>query len=439
MWQNLPDDQQDVVKQCAPMGHAGEKVICKSVGSIGVQRLADLNLANWQVDAATDCTNEEGADEEDLHEFVQEECPAIEMPGEMLELASCEDEAHSHLPPQESALHITCVQACLFELKRKCDSSGWLTQESLLQAGGPVGNQSDIIKAGVLQMMFHCGIEIPHAHDAYVWAPGAFLVFYAIVLAFFGQVYKTLLRSGPERAFTLAKAKGEIKHHEQAQLRRRAIYEKYVPQLNMFFMANLDDPSNVKELGMDAAMYLAHLRLCGKYCVVLYLTLGIVLTVTYMLAHSEMEWTHSGSQWLVMSSYSYTELTTTAEMSEYLWIIPFGALMQSFGMIYFVALRQKKMNKVKLASGFHEVRSTTTLWFEDVPPDLDDRVIERWFQKAVPGKVQDVHVAKDVHHLGKNIREQRKLINRINTLNLDVAANRAGEEGTAKVSIYVIK
>lgn len=433
-WGDLPRaDREDplfVVTQCIAMGHAGEKVICKSVGVEGVVRLAAMEDFDWDVHPDKDCEYGKGAREDlDLRQWNPEkDCPAIEPPPERLEMAACDDGAHSHLPGDRQKQHITCVQACVFTIKDKCDGR-WEPTPRLLPY---TANQTRQIDAAVEAMMNHCGIEAAHGHDAYIFFPVVFIIFYMIAVAFFAYVYMKLLRAGPERAFTLAKAKGEIAHNEQAVLRKKPLWTKYAPSANLFFMADLDDPSNVKELGMDAAMYLEHMRLCFKFCMLQFCTLGAILSFFYFRGHAKSE-VHPDLWGLVMQTWSYSGLTESEATREELWIVPFGAVWQSLSLIYFVALRQKKLNRVKLASGFSEVRSTTTLWFEDVPSDLEERVLKGWFNKAVPGKVVSVKVALDVHDLAKNIREQRKLITRINKLNADVAANRAGEEGTGKL------
>jgi hypothetical protein len=426
---DLPPNKQDVVQQCIPMGHAGVKVICKSLGKDGLVRLADEADFYWDINPETDCDTEamSSEDELDLHEWTAGECPPIRPPDELLEEAACEDEAHSHLPKKERDEHIACVQACMFALQAKCTGVGEDAPRGPLTL-----NQSTAITTGVASMIKHCRIAAVHGHDAYIWLPPIFGTFYVIAVLFFVYVYQKCLRANPERKFTLAKAKGEIAHHEQAVLRRTPLWEKYGQQANLFFMADLDDPANIKELGMDAAMYLTHMRMCGQFCIVQYFTLGMILSCVYLLAHSHSE-VHQDNWMQIMQSYSYAGLSESPQMQKYLWVVPFGAAWQSLSLIYFVVRRQKKLNKVKLASGFSEVRSTTTLWFEDVPSDLEDKVIKRWFDQAVPGKVAEVQVARDVHDLAKNIREQRRLITKINTLNADVAANRAGEEGTGKL------
>ena len=86
------------------------------------------------------------------------------------------------------------------------------------------------------------------------------------------------------------------------------------------------------------------------------------------------------------------------------------------------------MGQIKLAAGFAEVRSTSTLWFEHVPPELTQQQISDWFDAECPGKVKEVQVALDVHDLGKNIRGQRRLINKINKLNKQVIESRLQQD-----------
>ena len=81
------------------------------------------------------------------------------------------------------------------------------------------------------------------------------------------------------------------------------------------------------------------------------------------------------------------------------------------------------------ASKGQDFHSKQHMWLKNIPRHFREGEIKTWFDQKFPGQVDYVRVALDVHHLGRNIRERRKLITRINKtvvkLKEDVEVNEA--------------
>eukprot|EP01048_Picozoa_sp_COSAG05_P012284 COSAG05_NODE_1218_length_5483_cov_330.229569_2_plen_438_part_00 len=174
-----------------------------------------------------------------------------------------------------------------------------------------------------------------------------------------------------------------------------------------FFFVDDTDPDTVREMGLDAAMYMCHMRLCGRYWLIQFCTTGLFTSLVYQLCGEKEE----GSSWIDVYSWSYANLKP-----QYRWVSVVFAFWMTISLTIFVIYRQKHFARLKQWGGHNEVRSGNTLWFEGVRPELTQRDIADWFHAHCPGKVDEVKVPLDVHELGRNIRAQRRLIIRMNNL-----------------------
>ena len=173
-----------------------------------------------------------------------------------------------------------------------------------------------------------------------------------------------------------------------------------------FFFVDDTDPDTVKEMGLDAAMYMCHMRLCGRYWLMQFCSTGIVSILVYQFCGQD------GGHWIDLYSWSYANLRP-----EYRWVTVLFAFWMTVCCVIFVTYRQKQIIRLKQWGGHNEVRSATTLWFEGVRPELTQREIADWFHSHCPGTIASIKVALDVHELGKNVRAQRRIVTRMNYLN----------------------
>eukprot|EP01047_Picozoa_sp_COSAG01_P022542 COSAG01_NODE_1341_length_10644_cov_6.517728_7_plen_603_part_00 len=196
-----------------------------------------------------------------------------------------------------------------------------------------------------------------------------------------------------------------------------------------FMWIDEEDPRVIVEMGLDGAMYMAHMRLCVQYFLLQFCTIGLVLIAAYQLGGDT-----SGEfpvRWYDMYAWSYANL-----LPQYRWITVVGSFWMTCSAVVFVGYRQKVMNKLKAHGGHSEVRSTHTLWFEDVRPELSEKEIKDWFDSHEPGNVQSVQIALDVHDLAKNVRAQRRLITRMNFLDDKLAPLREAQDNLLQTMAF---
>ena len=421
----VTDEMRNVTRQCRyrEMGHAGQRVICRAIGVPAVHWFDEeegrSDADYWR---GGECAGQEKWD------GARERCPPIRPRDAEIARAACLDEQHGNLPAEEREAHINCVQACLFTIAAACDGQ-WA--DAPRPGDGKNETRDAVVQAGLDQLMSHCGIQVEQPGEAPLLLLGVLEGFYVVVIGLFAGGYHYWLRPKSQRAFDEAVENGEVEAADtdsQLKMSRRA--KKWMAKnpaiQEWFFWIDPYHPHNVKELGMDASMYLAHMRFAARYWLFQLCTIGVVTTVVYQMGHAERaeeqgkDWTEK--MWTLMAS-SYSHLP-----GRYRRIVPFAALWHTISMVYFTSQRNKLMGQIKLAAGFAEVRSTSTLWFEQVPPELTQQQISDWFDAECPGKVKEVQVALDVHDLGKNIRGQRRLINKINKLNKQVIESRLQQD-----------
>jgi hypothetical protein len=187
----------------------------------------------------------------------------------------------------------------------------------------------------------------------------------------------------------------------QAAMLAQAEQDTLVDRMCEFIFISIGDAENTKEMGLDAAMYLAHLQLCSAFWTLQSLSAGIALVTCYQVFGVE-----SG---LNMYTWSYANLR-----EEYRWISVAAAVWMVVTTVVFATYRGKVMDRLKLRVGYGDLRSTTTLWFENVPNHLKEKEINDWFVSRYPDAVDATRLALDVHELGTNIRTRRRIILKIN-------------------------
>jgi hypothetical protein len=88
----------------------------------------------------------------------------------------------------------------------------------------------------------------------------------------------------------------------------------------------------VREMGLDGAMYLCHMRLCGRYWLTNFLSVGLVKIFVYQFGCDE----NSDGQWTDLYSFSFANLKP-----EYRWVTVVFGFYMTFTVIYFCGQRQK--------------------------------------------------------------------------------------------------
>ena len=174
-----------------------------------------------------------------------------------------------------------------------------------------------------------------------------------------------------------------------------------VDRMCEFIFISIGDAENTKEMGLDAAMYLAHLQLCSAFWTIQSCTTGLIMVTLYQVfgVNSGMD----------MYSWSYANLR-----EEYRWLTVVASTWMIATTIVFAIYRGKIMDRLKLRVGYGDLRSTTTLWFENVPNTLSEQQIHEWFVARYPKGIDSTRLALDVYELGKNIRTSRRIILKIN-------------------------
>jgi hypothetical protein len=168
------------------------------------------------------------------------------------------------------------------------------------------------------------------------------------------------------------------------------------------------------QMGLDASIYLTHLRDCGFFCLFLFGTMSIWLLLVYRFAGTEnggadLEKGDTPQLWSLYA-FSYANMGTEGP----LWISVVAAAYQLLCSCAFAVYRQKVMKQLKSRAGTRDFHSKKHMWLKQVPRQFREAEIRDWFDQKFPEQIDDVRVALDVHHLGRNIRERRKLILKIN-------------------------
>ena len=284
-------------------------------------------------------------------------------------------------------------------------------------------------------------------HTVSVWLVPGLMAFYSVVIALEVCGY-SVLRSKHQEAFEEAKKNGDIADHGTTVFNMRATSDSkqrglksgdsakssgisveeeeeeeheashpseeargaeqgepepdtLVDRMCEFIFITIGDVENTKKMGLDAAMYLAHLQLCSAFWTVQSLTTGIAMVGCYQI--------YGVQTGLDMYTWSYANLR-----EEHRWISVAAALWMVVTTVVFAAYRAKVMDRLKLRVGYGDLRSTTTLWFDSVPNHLTETQINDWFVSRYPDSVESTRLALDVHELGTNIRTRRRIILKIN-------------------------
>jgi hypothetical protein len=239
------------------------------------------------------------------------------------------------------------------------------------------------------------GYRQPHRVAVYMVV--VFILFYALVIGFFVVVY-SILRRGPARRYAELFDTGEIveevddgaEMEDPAARTARPLRSSFLRVQHEALRTGAGWMSKpiaevYRDSGLDAALYLTHVKQMAIYCTVHFCTMGLGLVSVYVLA-GDVE---GDEQSLSMFAWSYANLGPNNGLRFITVAASYWCIVTT---MYFCRLKRSTFREYNQKSedeaGARGATSRFTAWISGVDTKATKQQLDRYFAKHYSGEVE---------------------------------------------------